>query len=180
MVTGVLSRSVARVNVVLMLHAELPLPVAVIARAAGLAYTPAASALSTLEKRRLVRRTRRAGQDVFEPDRHDPHYPMAHAIALVDLPLAEALRGQRVDAAYAYGSLSRPDGGTPDSDLDLFLVGDVRDRDALVDRLSQVGARLGRRIDPFILAPEEFERARSAGDARVASALAGVRIFGVA
>ena len=172
------SQSVARVNAVMMLHAEAPLAVAQIARASGLRYTPAASALATLEKRGLVRRVRRIDQDMFEPDRDDPHYPMAYGSALVDLPLAEALRGQRVYAVFAYGSLAHPGSGTASSDLDLLIVGDVKDRDALVDRLSQVGARLSRSIDPFILAPEQLERARRDHDEHVESALAGVRIMG--
>ena len=94
------ARTVARINSVLMLHADTPLAAADIARAAEVAYTPAVSALATLEKRGLAIRTRRAGHDEFEPDKRSAYYPMAHATALVDLPLADALRGQRV-----YGSM---------------------------------------------------------------------------
>jgi predicted nucleotidyltransferase len=172
------SASVARVNTAIMLHAEGPLTVAQVARASGLKYTPAASALATLQRRGLVRRVRRTGQDVFEPDRDDPHYPMAYGSALVDLPLAEAFRGQQVHAVFAYGSLAQPGGGTVNSDLDLLIVGDIKDRDTLVERLLELGARLGRTIDPFILAPEGLERARRTHDEHVESALAGVRILG--
>ena len=137
-----------------------------------------ASALSTLQKRGLVRQARHAGQDEFEPNPESPHYPMAYGAALVDLPIAKALAGQRVHAVYAYGSLARPGGGTKNSDLDLLIVGDVKDRDALVDRLSPVGAKLGRAIDPFVMTPEQFDRARTTNDPHVAEALGGVRIFG--
>jgi len=172
----VFPRSVALVNSVVMLNADIPLPAADIARAAGVAYTPAVSALSTLEKRGLVRRTRRAGRDVFEPDRQSVYYPMAHAVALVDLPLVDAFRGERVYGVFAYGSLAQPGGGEPGSDLDLLIVGDLKNRARLIERLTKVGARLNRVIDPFILSPEQFERAR--GDVHVASALRGVRIMG--
>ncbi|MHB8400011.1 MAG: hypothetical protein ACYDCI_13945, partial [Candidatus Limnocylindrales bacterium] len=74
--------------------------------------------------------------------------------------------------------LARPGGGTASSDLDLLIVGDVKDRDALIDRFSQMGARLSRTIDPFILSPEQLERARHDHDEHVESALAGVRIMG--
>ena len=161
-----------------MLHADTPLPAADIARAAEVAYTPAASAIATLEKRGLVRRTSRAGRDEFEPDKQSPHYPMAYATALVDLPLADAVRGQRVYGVYAYGSLARPGGGTRDSDLDLFIVGDIKDRAALIARLTSVGTRLNRVIDPFVLSPEQFERAKQQRDEHVASALAGIRVMG--
>ena len=161
-----------------MLHADTPLPLAALAHAAQVAYTPAASAISTMEKRGVIRRTRRAGQDEFEPNRASPYYPMAYATALVDLPLADALRGQRVLAAYAYGSLATPGGGTRHSDLDLMLVGDVKDRAQVTERLEELGSRLSRQIDSFILTPEQFARAGRRHDEHVASALRGVRIFG--
>ena len=173
-----LPRTVGLVNCILMLSADTPLPAADIARVAGLAYTPAVSALTTLEKRGLVRRTRRAGRDEFEPDRHSVHYPMAYATALVDLPLADALRGQHVYAVYAYGSLAHPGGGTRSSDLDLLIVGDIKDRAAMSERLTSVGERLDRVIDAFILTPEQFERGKEQGDRHIASALAGVRVMG--
>lgn len=173
-----LSRSVARVNSALMLHADSPLPAADVARAAGLPYTPAVSALRTLEKRGLARRTRRAERDEFEPDKRSTYFPMAYGTALVDLPLEEALRGQRVHLVYAYGSLAQPGGGTRESDLDLLIVGDIKDRDGLLARMLAVGARLNRVVDPFILSPEQFERAKGRRDEHVASALAGVRLMG--
>jgi len=174
----VLARTVALVNSVLMLHADTPLPAADIARAAEVAYTPAVSALATLEKRGLALRTRRAGHDEFEPDKGSAHYPMAYATALVDLPLADALRGQRVFGVYAYGSLAQPGGGSRTSDLDLLIVGDVKDRAGLVEQLVAVGTRFNRVIDAFVLSPEQFERAKQQQDQHVASALAGVRIMG--
>lgn len=161
-----------------MLSADTPLPAADIARAAKVAYTPAVSALATLEKRGLVRRTRRAGRDEFEPDKESVHYPMAYATALVDLPLADAMRGQRVYGVYAYGSLALPGGGTRSSDLDLLIVGDVKDPSAMSERLALVGQRLNRVIDPFILTPEQFERGKERRDSHVASALGGVRVMG--
>lgn len=171
-------KTVAQVNTVLMLHAMTPLPVAAIVRATGAQRSPVVSALTTLEKRGLIRRTSRAGQDEFAPNRADPHYPMAYAAALVDLPLAEAFRGRRVYAVYAYGSLARPGGGSKDSDLDLLIVGDIKDRDDLVAKLQLVSARLGRAIDPFILTPEQLNAAKAKNDSHVASALAGVRLLG--
>jgi predicted nucleotidyltransferase len=103
---------------------------------------------------------------------------MAYGTAIVDLPLGEVLRGEHVQAVFAYGSLARPGGGNAGSDLDILIVGDIGDRDALVDRLAMLGARIGRSIDPFILTPEQFDRAAREHDPHVESALAGVRIMG--
>jgi hypothetical protein len=173
-----LPRSLARVNSVLMLHPEVPLPVADVARASELKYTPAASAIATLERRGVIRRVGRLGQDAFEPNTVDPHYPMAYHTALVDLPLGEAFRGEHIQAVYAYGSLAIPGGGNSGSDLDLLIVGDIADREALVDRLGVLGVRIGRSVDAFILTPEQLDRARRDHDPHVESALAGVRISG--
>jgi hypothetical protein len=174
----VLPESVAKVNSVLMLHADTPLSVAAIARAAGLRYTPAASALATLEKRGIAVRSRRAGQEELGPNRDSVYYPMALGLALVDMPLDEALRGCSVDAVYAYGSITEPGRATRQSDLDLLVVGDVPDRDALVLRLAEVGTTLGRAIDAYVLTAEQLESARAGRDAHVAAALAGVRLRG--
>jgi hypothetical protein len=173
-----LSDSVARVNTVLMLHADVPLPIAAIARLAGLRYTPAASALATLEKRGIAHRSQRAGHDEYGPDRDSVHYPAALRTALVDLPLDAALQGASITAVYAYGSMTEPHRATRDSDLDLLLVGDVADREALVVRLAEVGGRLGRAVDALILTPEQFDEARARDDAHVAEALRGVRLRG--
>ena len=171
-------KTISQVNLVIMLHPGTPLPLASIVRATGLARSSVLSALTTLEKRNLIRRSVRAGADEFGPTRESPHYPMTYAAALVDLPISEALRGQRIYAVYAYGSLSRPGGGTRHSDLDLLIVGDVKDRDAVAGKLAEVGARIGRAIDPFILTPEQLTSARAKNDTHVASALAGIRLMG--
>jgi predicted nucleotidyltransferase len=167
-----LSRSVAAINTVLMLHPDVPLPMAAIARAAGLAYAPAASALQTLEKRGLVLRSSRGGTEEFAPDPQSPHYPIAYASALAD-----AIAGESVYAIYAYGSMAQPGAGKG-SDLDLLIVADVKDRDQFTDQISLLGERLGRTIDPFIVTPEELEAAQASGDSHIAAALAGVRLMG--
>jgi predicted nucleotidyltransferase len=107
---------------------------------------------------------------------------MAYATALVDLPLAEPLHGQRVYAAYAYGSLSRPRGGNPGSDLDLMLVVAFRDEEARAAMASDLAlflsGRLHRPIDPWILAPKEAEDLLREQDPHLVEAVSGVRIMG--
>ena len=173
-----LAPSVAAVNTVLMLHADVPLPLADVARAAGVTYAVAQSALRTLERHGLVVRTSRAGRDEVSPDRESLRYPAAYLEALVDLPLGQALQSQGAFAALVYGSLSTPGGGTRHSDLDLLVVGDIVDRAALTSVFAAMGARIGRRIDPLILTPEQYDRGKARRDAHLMSALAGVRIWG--
>jgi hypothetical protein len=179
---AMLARSVAAVNSLLMLHADVPLPLAKVAQLVGQPYAVAASALKTLEKRGLVVRSTRAGQDEFAPNRECAYYPMAYATALVDLPVAEPLYGHKIYAAYAYGSLSRPGGGNPGSDLDLMLVAAFRDEEARATMASDLelflGGRLHRPIDPWILTPKEAEDLLRGQDPHLVEAVKGVRIMG--
>ena len=173
-----LPRSLARVNTVMMLHSAAPLALADIARSAGLAYTPAESALATLVGRGLVASVNRAGRERYGPNADSPYYPMAYLTALVDLPLAGAFGDERISVAYAYGPLARPGGAVKGIELDLLLVGEIRDVPALLTRLALMGARLGRAVVPFVLTDAELERAMRRGDGHVAAALAGVRLLG--
>lgn len=171
--------SVARTNSVVMLHAQAPLRASAISRLAGeRSRTATASALTTLEKRGIVRRTRRVDHDVFEPNRDGLYYPMALQTALVDLPIREALKGDRAYAAYVFGSMARPGAATPQSDLDLLVIGRIKDPKRTNARLQDLGDRLGRRIDSWFLTPEEARTLEARGDARLSQALDGVRVLG--
>jgi len=173
-----LPRSLARVNTVVMLHSAVPLALADIARSAGLAYTPAESALATLVGRGLVASVNRAGRERYGPNPDSPYYPMAYLIALVDLPLADVFGEERISVAYAYGPIARPGGAAKGIGLNLLLAGQVLDLPAMLARLALMGARLGRAVIPFVLTDAELERARRNGDGHVAAALAGVRLLG--
>ena len=172
------ARNVGQVNAVLMTHSRLPLRLGELARAANLPRQIVASALQTLEKRGVARRTRNGDHDVFAPDTSSPHYPSAYLAALVDLPFAPALTRFRPFAAFVYGSMATPGQATAQSDLDLLVIGDFTDTDEVRTALSIVGEQIGRRIDAFLLTPVELEADRAKGDQHVRSALAGVRLFG--
>ena len=161
-----------------MLHADAPLSLPDIARAANVTYAVAKSAIRTLEKRGLVVRQIRAGRDEFMPNKESNYYPMAYGTALVDLPLDTAIKGQNVHAVYAYGSMALPGGGTSRSDIDVLIVGDVKDPEKLTFALADAGERFGRQIDPLILTPEQFDEGRARSESHLMSALAGVRIRG--
>jgi predicted nucleotidyltransferase len=174
----VFARNVGQVNAALMIHSRIPLRLGELARASGLPRQIVASALRTLEKRGIAKRTRAGDHDVFAPDTLSPYYPSAYLAALVDLPVAAALGSHRAMAAYLYGSLAVPGLSTPGSDIDLLLVGDFKDKVAVREALGALGDRLERRVDALLLDPEELVAARRAGDTQVWAALDGVRLFG--
>ena len=173
-----LARTVGQVNSVLMLHARPDLRLSEIAGASGLPRQIVASAVATLEKKGLARRSRVGGHDTFSADPSSPYYPAAYLTAIVDLPVAAALGPLRALACYAYGSLATPGTARPQSDLDLMVVGDFRDKAVVRAALSVLGERLERRVDAFLLSPEELEEGVRAGDPLVRAGLGGVRIFG--
>lgn len=170
--------SVAAVNCVVMLHPDVPLSIGEMERATKLTYAGVQSAIRTLEKHGLVIRVTRAGRDEFLPDRQSNYYPMAYGTALVDLPIDDAIKGQRIHAVYVYGSMAVPGGGSRNSDIDLLVVGDIKDREKLGYDLSQIGQQIGRRFDPLILSPEQLDQGRAQSESHLMSALAGVRIRG--
>lgn len=171
--------SVARTNSIVMLHAQLPLRASTISRLAGeRSRTATASALRTLEKRGIVRRARRVDHDVFEPNTESPYYPMAYQTALVDLPVRDALKADRPFAAYVFGSMAEAGASTADSDLDLLVIGRMRDKKRANARLQELGERLGRRIDAWFLTPEEARALDKRADQHLRQGLAGVRILG--
>ncbi len=172
------ARSVGQVNAALMIHSRVPLRLGELARASGLPRQIVASALLTLEKRGIATRTRTGDHDVFAPNTSSAYYPSAYLAAIVDLPVAAALGGHRAMAAYLYGSMAVPGGATPRSDIDLLLVGDFKNKAVVREAISSIGERLERRVDVFLLTPEELEAGRRSGDAHVRAALAGVRLFG--
>lgn len=172
------ARNVGQVNAALMTHSRVPLRLGELARASNLPRQIVASALLTLEKRGIAKRTRTGDHDVFAADTSSPYYASAYLAALVDLPVAAALGGHRAMAAYLYGSMAVPGRGTSKSDIDLLLIGDFKNKAAVREALSGIGERLERRVDAFLLSPEELEAGRRSGDAHVRAALAGVRLFG--
>lgn len=174
------ARNVGLINAFVMLHSRLPLLAGELASASGLPRQVATSALLTLEKRGLVTRTKAGKRDAFGPNIASPYYPSAYLAALVALPVTLALGSQRAMAAYVYGSMATPGRGTPRSDIDLLLVGDFKDKAAVREAIGRLGERLERRVDAFLLSPEEVEEGRRNGDLHVLAALAGVRLFGEA
>ena len=113
------ARNVGQVNAALMIHSRVPLRLGELARASGLPRQIVASALLTLEKRGIVKRTR--ANTMFSPrtsQARTTRQPTSPLWSISLLPRL-AVTGGRV----FYGSMAvRED--YPRSDIDLLLVGD--------------------------------------------------------
>ncbi len=62
------------------------------------------------------------------------------------------------------------------SDIDLMVIGAIGLRQ-LSQRLSGVEAKIGCKVTPHALTPEEFTRRANEGDHFIATALKGLRLF---
>ena len=101
---------------------------------------------------------------------------VAKTSGLVDL-LRDALRpvSDRVAAAFVFGSMARHAGGA-ESDVDLFVVGDVA-LGAVVGALDGVVERLGREVNPVVQSGAEFARRARSRDHFVTRVLSEPRLF---
>jgi predicted nucleotidyltransferase len=91
--------------------------------------------------------------------------------------LREALSGERVDAAFVFGSVARGEEGA-EGDVDLMIVADAGLSD--VSRwLSGVPEKLGREVNPHVMSADELRRRREAGDQFVSRVLSSPKLFAV-
>ena len=159
-----LAPSLARANSLLMLHPDAPLRAGTVARLAGEASrTVALSALRSLVRMGIARRSIVLGSEVFEANRRSHYYRAAYHAALVDLPIDDALAGANVVAVFLFGSVVRG-AATHDSDIDLLIVGSTPDERLTQRRLSAIGDRYGRRIDAVFVSTADLQQALDAAD----------------
>lgn len=159
-----LAPSLARANSLIMLHPDAPLRAGTVARLAGEASRSVAlSALRSLVRMGIARRTSNLGFEAFEANLKSPYHRAAYHAALVDLPIDDALADSKVVAVFLFGSLAR---GTAarGSDIDLLIVGSTADERAVQRRLSAVGDRYGRRVDAVFVSTRDLQRALDTAD----------------
>ncbi len=110
-----------------------------------------------------------------------PAFPALRNLVMTTLGADHALRealaglGAVVQAAFVYGSFARGD-ESPESDVDLMIVGSVTRRE-LASALAPAARDLGRELNPVILSAEEFAARRQGGDHFVEAVLAEPRIW---
>jgi predicted nucleotidyltransferase len=142
-----LNPSLARANSLVMIHPDVPLRPGTIARLTGeSSRTVTLSALHSLTREGILRRTEVVGHEAYEPETKSPYYQAAYLTALVDLPIDAAFANDTVIAVFVFGSIVRRGAGR-ESDIDLLVIGRVADERLTRRRLADVGERYGRRVD---------------------------------
>jgi predicted nucleotidyltransferase len=158
---------------------ERPLHLREIERQSGLAVSTVRQELQQLTSLGLVEKSVDGNRRLYNANRHHPLYPDIRNIVLKTSGLAEILRAAlqpetTILLAFVFGSLARGE-EQADSDLDLMVIGSLTLRQ-LTRRLSGIGGKIGREINPHVFTVEEFLR-RHDRDHFLSTVLAAQRIF---
>ena len=118
-------------------------------------------ALTRVEQAGLVH-IKKSGNRVYyrgntqHPAFEDIRQMLLKTVGIAD-PFREALEplSGRIQVAFIYGSIARNQ-DTPDSDIDLFLIGDIRTKE-VVKRLHPLVSTLRREINPVVFPLPELQ-----------------------
>jgi DNA-binding transcriptional ArsR family regulator len=148
-------------------------------RQSGLAVSTVRQELKRLTRLGLVEARRDGNRTYYRANARHPLYPDLRSLVLktcglVDV-LRQALTHSDIQVAFVFGSLAS---GTDQahSDVDLMVLGKAGLRQ--VGRLlSEVGAQLGREVNPHVMTPVEFAKRRGSGEHFVTTVLGSPRVF---
>jgi predicted nucleotidyltransferase len=119
--------------------------------------------LARLEQSGLVTVRRIGNQKHYQANPAAPIFAELHSIALKTVGLAEPIRAalapvaRQIRAAFVYGSIAkRQDAAT--SDIDLMIVSDKLTYGDVFAAVEEVGAKLGRPINPTVYTTKEMSK----------------------
>jgi len=148
-------------------------------RRTGLSIRPVQQELSKLAQIGLVQLRKDGNRIYYAANTEHPLFPEIRGIVEktsgVPALLESALTGPGVEVAFIFGSVGAGK-ARPDSDLDLFVVGDIGLR-TLVKRLSGMSERAGRVINSHVMSKDEFSRKAQKKDHFVSNVLGAKKAF---
>lgn len=136
--------------------------------------------LKRLEDAGLVARETRGRQVEYTANVQHPAFAGLRDVLLATVALGDRLRAALPDLpgvhlAFVFGSVAAGD-ETPDSDLDIFVVGDLGLRDVST-RLVPVLRDVGREPNIITMSESEFRDRALRGDHLVATVMAGPKMW---
>jgi predicted nucleotidyltransferase len=148
-------------------------------RRTGLSIRPVQQELGKLAQIGLVKLRNDGNRIYYTANSEHPLFPEIRGLVektsgVSDL-LETALAGPGVEMAFIFGSVGAGK-ARPDSDLDLFVVGDIGLR-TLVKRLGGMSERAGRVINPHVMSKEEFSRKAQKKDHFISNVLGAQKAF---
>lgn len=137
--------------------------------------------LARLESSELVTSKVEGNRKYFTANREAPVFQELRSLLVKTAGLGEAFsrtlreRSNAIELALIFGSYARG-GDTPDSDIDLLVVGDLSLRE-LAALLAPLKHELQREVNPITIQAAEFRRRVKESDPFIQSVLAGEKIF---
>ena len=148
-------------------------------RRSGVSIRPVQQELSKLAQIGLVKLRNDGNRIYYRANTEHPLFPEIRGIVEktsgVSALLETALAGPGIEMAFIFGSVGAGN-ARPDSDLDLFVVGDIGLR-ALVKRLGGMSERAGRVINSHVMSKDEFSRKAKKKDHFISSLLGAQKAF---
>ena len=138
--------------------------------------------LARLEQSGLVTVRRVGSQKHYQANPDSPLFPELTSIAQKTVALAEPLRealeplASKIDLAFVYGSIAKRT-DTASSDIDLLIVSDRVTYQEIFAALEELGAQLGRKINPTVYTREELAKRRKQGQAFATRVLAQPKVW---
>jgi predicted nucleotidyltransferase len=145
-----------------LLHPEKEFYQRGIAETTGNALVQVQRALKRIERTGLVTKTKRGNIVYYKADRMHPAFEDLKRVFLKTVALGDVLRealvplADKVKLAFIFGSLAQGR-ETAQSDIDLFLVGELSLRET-TKLLASVVSELGREFNPVVYPSEEFKK----------------------
>jgi len=148
-------------------------------RRTGLSIRPVQQELGKLAQIGLVKLRNDGNRIYYAANTEHPLFPeirgLVEKTSGVFTLLETALAGPGVEIAFIFGSVGAGK-ARPDSDLDLFVVGDVGLR-TLVKRLAGMSERVGRVINSHVMSKDEFSRKARKKDHFISNVLGAQKAF---
>jgi predicted nucleotidyltransferase len=148
-------------------------------RRSGMSIRPVQQELRKLAEIGLVKLRSHGNRVYYAANTEHPLFPEIRGIVEKTSGAAAllegAIAGPGVEAAFIFGSVGSGK-ARPDSDLDLFVIGDIGLR-KLVKRLDGMSERIGRIINPHVVSKDEFLRKAKRNDHFVSNVLGAQKIF---
>ena len=147
---------------IFLLHPEKEFYQRGIAESTGNALIQVQRALKRIEHTGLVTKTKRGNMVYYKGDRMHPAFEDLKRVFLKTVALGDALRealaplADKVKLAFIFGSLAQGK-ETTQSDIDLFLVGELSLRET-TKVLGSIVPELGREFNPVVYPTEEFKK----------------------
>jgi len=151
-----------------------------IVRLTGLQPRAVQRELERLTKNGLLLREPRGNQVHYRANKESPIFTDLRSLFLKTVALADPIREELaklngIEIAFIYGSIAAGV-DTPESDIDLFVVGTVKLSD-LSPSLATLETVLGREINVSLFTPAELSERRADGDPFVGAVLSEEKIL---